>query len=235
MGRCSLPARSCCGNVTAPCENTILAAPLPRGTRGTPAHGAGKPPSQPADKAKTSACAGGPENQARPVCGLVCGPSGGWGKTWRVSRPVPVPRPLFTVALWGCSACLCRFPLILPVLPRLSFARFPLALGPLLAALPWLAGSVVLLVSGGLWWLLLAPLAFPFGGLLPVLPGRCLLLLPLRLRLVPLLSGAAWAGPVVLLLAVSVWCGVGRSVSLFLCGLAFKPALFSGKRKPPAR
>ena len=43
------------------------------------------------------------------------------------------------------------------------------------------------------------------------------------------------AGAVVLPLAVSVLCGVGRSVSLFLCGLAFKPAFFSGKRKPPAR
>lgn len=152
-----------------------------------------------------------------------------------MSRPVPVPRPLFTVALWGCSACLCRFPLILPVLPRLFSARFPLALGPLLAALPWLAGSVAPLVYGGLLWLLLAHLAFRSGGLLPVLPGRCLLPLPLRLLLALLLSGAAWAGPVVLLLAVSVWCGVGRLVSLFLCGLAFKPAFFSGKRKSPAR
>ena len=95
MGRCSLPERSGCGNATAPCGNSILAAPLPRGTRGTPAHGAGKPPSQPADKAKSSAYAGGPVNQARPVCGLVCGPSGGWGKTWRVSRPAAGLPPAF--------------------------------------------------------------------------------------------------------------------------------------------
>lgn len=87
MGRYSLPVRSGKGK-QLPQGKENQAAPLPRGTRGTPAHGAGKPPSQPADKAESSAFAGGPDLQARPVCGLVCGPSGGWGKTWRASRPV---------------------------------------------------------------------------------------------------------------------------------------------------
>lgn len=87
MGRCSLPVRSGKGKQLHQGKGN-QAALLPRGTRGTPAHGAGKPPSQPADKAESSAFAGGPDLQARPVCGLVCGPSGGWGKTWRASRPV---------------------------------------------------------------------------------------------------------------------------------------------------
>ena len=201
------------------------------GAQGTPPAG-GMPPGLPAGKAKASAVQAGP---ARPrSAALPAGVPGGVGNRGGCPGLCRFPaRSSF--CLWGCSSCLCRFPLILPVLLRLFSARFPLALVPLLAALPWLAGPVAPLVSGGLWWLLLAPLAFRSGGLLPVLPGRCLRLLPLRLRLVPLPSGAAWAGPVVLPLAVSVLCGVCRSVSLFLCGLAFKPAFFSGKRKPPAR
>lgn len=163
MGRCSLPERNGYGNATAPFGNSILAAPLPRGTRGTPAHGAGKPPSQPADKAKSSAYAGGPENQARPVCGLVCGPSGGWEQNVAGVPPSGGFPPLshsgkrWCCYVWCCLSYLCIWPGLVAGLP-VWWCVWLVAVPVCSVALALCSGGGVCLSAGGgvCAWLLLA-------------------------------------------------------------------------------